>query len=55
MENVDKGILDRMDINNNNTCFVTLKEHKGNFLNNTTVRLININQCKKYSKRNRIV
>ena len=29
-----------MDINNKNTCFITLKEHKENFLNNPTVRLI---------------
>ena len=41
MENVDKEILDRMDINSKNTCFITLKDHKENFLNNPTVRLIN--------------
>ena len=41
MENVDKGILDRMDVNSTNTCFITLKDHKENFLNNPTVRLIN--------------
>ena len=41
MENVDKRILDRMDINSKNTCFITLKDHKENFLNNPTVRLIN--------------
>ena len=41
MENVDKRILDRMNINSKNTCFVTLKDHKENFLNNPTVRLIN--------------
>ena len=29
-----------MDINNKNTYFITLKEHKENFLNNPTVRLI---------------
>ena len=39
MENVDKGILDRMDINSKNTCFITLKDNKENFLNNPTVRL----------------
>ena len=42
MENVDKGILDRMDINSKNTCFITLKDHKENFLNNPTVRLVNL-------------
>ena len=41
MENVDKGILDRTDINSQNTCFITLEDHKENFLNNPTVRLIN--------------
>ena len=41
MENVDKEISDRMDINSKNTCFITLKDHKKNFLNNSTVRLIN--------------
>ena len=41
MENVDKEILDRMDINSENTCFIILKDHKENFLNNPTVRLIN--------------
>ena len=39
MENVDKEILDRMDINSKNTCFITLKDHKENFLNNPTVRM----------------
>ena len=38
MENVDKEILDRMDISNKNTCFITLKGHKENFLNNPTLR-----------------
>ena len=41
MENVDKEILDRKDINSKNTCFITLKGHKENFLNNPIVRLIN--------------
>ena len=40
MENVDKGILDRMNINSKNTCFITFKNHKENILNNPTVRLI---------------
>ena len=30
-----------MDINSKNRCFITLKDHKENFLNNPTVRLIN--------------
>ena len=27
MENVEKQMLDRMDINSNNTCFITLQDH----------------------------
>ena len=52
MENVDKEILDRMAINRKNTCFITLKEHKENFLKNLTVRLINSakNEVKRISK-----
>ena len=34
-------ILERMDINGENNCFITLKDHKENFLNNPTTRLIN--------------
>ena len=30
-----------MDISSKNTCFITLKDHKNNFLNNPTVGLIN--------------
>ena len=41
MENAEKEILDRKDIKSKNTCFITLKEHKGTFLKNPTVRLIN--------------
>ena len=41
MENVDKKILDRMNINSKNSWFITLTDHKENFLNNPTVRLIN--------------
>ena len=41
MENVDKGILDRMHSNSKNTCFITLKDHKENFLSNPAVQLIN--------------
>ena len=35
------GVLDRMQINGNNQCFVTLKDHKDNFENNPKTRLIN--------------
>ena len=31
MENADKEILEGMDINSKNTCFITLKDHKKNF------------------------
>ena len=42
MEIVDKEeILDRMDINSKNTCFIILKANKVNFLNNPKMRLIN--------------
>ena len=40
MKNLDKEILDRMDIITKNTYFITLKDHKENFLNNPTVRLM---------------
>ena len=52
MENVDKEILDRMAINRKNTCFITLKDHKENFLKNLTVRLIKSakNELKRISK-----
>ena len=39
MEN--KTVLDRMFINGKNNCFITLKDHKENFLNNPKTRLIN--------------
>ena len=32
MENVEKEILNRMDMSSKNTCFITLKDHKENFL-----------------------
>ena len=41
MKNIGKEILDRMDINSKNNCFITLKDHKEYFLNNPTVRMIN--------------
>ena len=34
-------IADRLDVNGKNNCFVTLKDHKDNFLNNPATRLIN--------------
>ena len=37
----DAGVLERMDQSGNNNCFVTLKDHKENFQNNPTTRLIN--------------
>ena len=35
------GILDRMDQSGSSNCFITLKDHKENFQNNPTTRLIN--------------
>ena len=35
------NILNRMDINGTNDCFITLKDHKENFENNLPTRLIN--------------
>ena len=35
------GVLDRMPVNGTNSCFITLKDHKDNFTNNPTTRLIN--------------
>ena len=37
----DKEVLQRMDINRASDCFITLKDHKENFQNNPSVRLIN--------------
>ena len=37
----DKNLLDKMEINAKNECFITLKDHKENFLNNPKTRLIN--------------
>ena len=36
-----KEVLQRMDINGESNCFTTLKDHKENFQNNPSVRLIN--------------
>ena len=35
------GVLDKMEINGTGNCFITLKDHKENFANRPTVRLIN--------------
>ena len=37
----NKEVLQRMDINGENHCFITLKDHKENFQNNPSVRLMN--------------
>ena len=37
MENTDKEILHQMNMNSKNSCFITLKDHKENFLNNARV------------------
>ena len=36
-----KNILDRTQVNGKEECFITLKDHKQNFENNATTRLIN--------------
>ena len=35
------NIIDRMDVNAESNCFITIKDHKENFLNHPKVRLIN--------------
>ena len=35
------GVLEKMEVNGTGNCFITLKDHKENFLNRPTVRLIN--------------
>ena len=35
------NIIDRMDVNDGSNCFITIKDHKENFLNHPKVRLIN--------------
>jgi hypothetical protein len=37
----DKGVFNRMEKNGKNECFITLKDHKPNFQNHPTTRLIN--------------
>ena len=34
-------IFDRIEINGTSNCFITLKDHKENFVNHPTMRLIN--------------
>ena len=36
-----KEVLNQLDINEESNCFFTLKNHKDNFQNNPTVKLIN--------------
>ena len=36
----DKKVIQRMDINGESNCFITLKDHKENFQNNPSVRLL---------------
>ena len=36
-----KNILDRIQVNGKEECFITLKDHKPNFENNVAARLIN--------------
>ena len=37
----DKKLLEKMEVNARNECFITLKDHKDNFANNPKMRLIN--------------
>ena len=37
----EANILDKVQVKGTTNCFVTLKDHKANFLNNPTTRLIN--------------
>ena len=37
----EANILDKVDVNGTANCFVTLQDHKANFLNHPTTRLIN--------------
>ena len=45
-------MLQRMDIDGESNCFITLKDHKENFQNNPSVRLINLakNELRRLSK-----
>ena len=48
----DKEVIQRMDINCESNCFITLKDHKENFQNNPSVRLLNPakNELGRFSK-----
>ena len=37
----NKEVVSRMFVNGSNSCFITLEDHKSNFLNNPKVRLLN--------------
>ena len=37
----EANILDKVEVNGTANCFITLKDHKANFLNHPTTRLIN--------------
>ena len=37
----EANVLDKVEVNGTANCFVTLKDHKANFLNHPTTRLIN--------------
>ena len=41
VKNSFDNIIDRMDVNAESNCFITIKDHKENFLNHPKVRLIN--------------
>ena len=48
----DKEVIQCMDINSEGNCFITLKDHRENFQNNPSVRLINPakNELGRFSK-----
>ena len=37
---LDANILDKVEVNGTANCFITLKDHKANFLNHPTTTLI---------------
>ena len=54
----DKEVLQGIDMNCESICFITLKDHKENFQNNSSVRLINPaknESTEKYKRRHRVV
>ena len=48
----EANILDKVKVNGTANCFITLKDHKVNFLNHPTTRLINLtkNEIRRISK-----